>query len=301
MKAMILAAGLGTRLLPHTRQRPKPLFPVLNRPLLHLTAKRLRKAGFEEIIVNAHHLRQQIKRSLAEDGGIIVQEEEEILGTGGGLHLALPHFGREPVLVVNGDIYHNIDYGEVWRFHQRSGADVTLVLHDCPRFNSIRVDEALRITGFTGSSAAFQPGERILAFTGIHVTNPRVLASITPGVNSSIIAGYEKLLREGGTVQAFLATGHYWTDMGTTADYLGLHEGLLAGRVPAYEELALPVAGRFAGLDHAVVAEDVTLLDWVCLGREARVGAGAILQRVVVWDGVRIPAGAVIRDAIVSS
>ncbi len=301
MKAMILAAGLGTRLLPHTRQRPKPLFPVLNRPLLHLTVNRLREAGFAEIVVNAHHLRQQIKRSLAGDAAIIVQEEEEILGTGGGLQKALSNFNRDPVLVVNGDIYHSIDYREVCRFHRQAGADVTLVLHDWPRFNSVTVDEAMHITGFRGNSAGSQPGERTLAFTGIHVINPAVLATIPPGVNSSIISCYEKLLRESGTVQAFLATGHYWTDMGTPADYLGLHEGLLTGSVPVYDELAIPDAERFAGLDHAVVAEDVTLLDWVCLGREARIGAGATLQRTVVWDGVRVPAGAVIRDAIVSS
>ena len=128
-----------------------------------------------------------------------------------------------------------------------------------------------------------------------------MLTTIPPDVNSSIIACYEKLLREGGTVQAFLATGDFWTDMGTPADYLGLHGGLLTGTVPAYGELAPPVAGQFAGLNHAAVGEDVTLLDWVCLGRGARIGAGATLQRAVVWDGVRVPAGAVIRDTIVSS
>lgn len=301
MKAMILAAGLGTRLLPHTRQRPKPLFPVLNRPLLHLTVSRLREAGFAEIVINAHHLKLQMKRLLAGEDGITLQEEEEILGTGGGLQRALPHFGRDPVLVVNGDIYHNIDYREVCNFHQATGADVTLVLHDCPRFNSVKVDKTLRLTGFKRNHSCSQTGERTLAFTGIHVINPAVLETVPPGANSSIIACYENLLRQGGTIQAFLATAHYWTDMGTTADYLGLHAGLLDGTVPVYDELSTLVAERFVGLNHADVAVDVTLQDWVCLGRGARIGAGVTLQRSVIWDGVRVPAGAVIRDAIVSS
>ena len=84
MKAMILAAGLGTRLLPYTRKRPKPLFPVLNRPLLSLSIGRLRQAGAGEIIVNAHHLKQQIKNTLLSEENIILQEEDKILGTGGG-------------------------------------------------------------------------------------------------------------------------------------------------------------------------------------------------------------------------
>ena len=87
MKAMILAAGLGTRLLPYTLKRPKPLFPILNKPLLHLTIDRLKQAGATEIIVNSHHLRPQIKRALQGEEQIILQEEDTILGTGGGLRM----------------------------------------------------------------------------------------------------------------------------------------------------------------------------------------------------------------------
>ena len=105
MKAMILAAGLGTRLLPFTLKRPKPLFPILNTPLLGLTVNRIRNSGFSEILVNGHHLRQQIKKAVQHEENCILQEEEKILGTGGGLRMALPHFNHEPVLVVNGDIY----------------------------------------------------------------------------------------------------------------------------------------------------------------------------------------------------
>ena len=130
MKAMILAAGFGTRLLPYTLKRPKPLFPVLDRPLLHLTFSRIRKAGFAEIIVNCHHLRHQIRQALRHETGCIIQEEEKVLGTGGGLHMALPHFNGKPALVVNGDIYHTIDYREVYQHHCASGADITLVLHE---------------------------------------------------------------------------------------------------------------------------------------------------------------------------
>jgi mannose-1-phosphate guanylyltransferase len=302
MKAMILAAGLGTRLLPYTLKRPKPLFPVLNRELLHLTVSRIRQAGAGDIVVNAHHLRLQIKKALQAETGIILQEEETILGTGGGLRLARSHLGEKPVLVVNGDIYHSIDYREVYRSHNETGPDVSLVLHDYPRFNDVAVDENLRVTGFRSrSAAAGMGGTRLLAFTGIHVINPAVLELIPQDRPYCIIDCYRKLLQQGGVIRAHLATNHFWTDMGTPADYLKLHADLLAHTVPVYEELARTAAdGPFAGLQNAVIGRDVKLLDWVCLGNGARIEDGATLQRAVVWDGALVPAGSIIRDAIIA-
>ena len=299
MKAMILAAGFGTRLLPYTLKRPKPLFPVLNRPLLHLTFGRIRAAGFAEIIVNCHHLRHQIKEALRVEKDCQIQEEEKVLGTGGGLRKALPHFGEKPALVVNGDIYHTIDYREVYQDHCASGADVTLVLHDYPRFNNVAVDDNLMITGFDHSHAAH--GEKILAFTGIHVLNPGVLKIISPGSPSCILDCYKKLLEQGGTIRAHIAENHYWTDMGTPEDYLGLHAGLLQKKIPAYDELTPILASApFAGMQNASVGSNVRLLDWACLGNGSIIGAGATIARSVVWNGAKIAADSTIQDAIVT-
>jgi mannose-1-phosphate guanylyltransferase len=302
MKAMILAAGLGTRLLPYTLKRPKPLFPILNKPLLQLTVARIKKSGFNEIVINCHHLRQQIKTALMGEAGIILQEESDILGTGGGLRMALPHFGQDPVLVVNGDIYHSIDYRKVYRYHDKSRADVTLVLHDYPRFNDVAVDDALRITGFNKTQNHNLHNEKVLAFTGIHVINPEVLQNIPQNSMSCIIDCYKKLLEEGGTIRAYLAEDHYWTDMGTPEDYLKLHAGLLENKIPVYEELENEIAeAPLAGTPNASIARDVKLMDWVSIGRGAIIESGATIQRSVIWDDASIPAGSVIKDAIVTA
>jgi len=299
MKAMILAAGFGTRLLPYTLKRPKPLFPVLNRPLLHLTFSRIRKAGFTEIIVNCHHLRDQIKQALQHEKKCIIQEEEKVLGTGGGLRMAMPHFNGEPALVVNGDIYHTVDYLQVYKGHYASGADVTLVLHDYPRFGNVTVGDNLMITGFNRSHAAYN--EKILAFTGIHVINPEVLRNISPGSPSCIIECYRKLLEQGGTIRAHIAENHYWTDMGTPEDYLGLHAGLLKKKIPAYDELdQILTEAPFAGTRQAAVGQDARILDWACLGQGSIIEAGATVARSVVWNGAKIAAGSIIQDAIVT-
>ena len=301
MKAMILAAGLGTRLLPYTLKRPKPLFPVLNKPLLSLTIGRIKKAGFSEIVVNAHHLRNQIKKALQNEAHIVLQEEEKILGTGGGLRMALPHFGREPVLVVNGDIYHSIDYSEIYRFHCENKSDVTLVVHDYPRFNSITLDQAGSITSFDNTGATGDKHERMLAFTGIHVINPDILQAIPQDTACCIIDFYRKLLLQGTTIRAYQATGHFWTDMGTPADYLGLHERLLENKVPVYGELVTAAANApFIGVHGSSISRDVKLLDWVCIGKGATIGRGATLQRSIVWDHAIVPAGSMIKDAIVT-
>lgn len=287
MKAMILAAGFGTRLQPYSLLRPKPLFPVLDRPLLLRHIAQLQEAGFDAILVNCHHLRQQIVALLAGRPGIFLQEEQIELGTGGGMRLARDFFGTEPVLVTNGDIFHTIDLAGVYREHCRSGADATLVLHDCPRFNNVSVNEQLAVTAFGAGEAG-----RKLAFTGIHVLDPHLLSVIEPGVFHNIIDCYRYWIARGGTIRGQLVQDHFWTDMGTPADYLDLHRVLLTeepfkGASPFY----------FAG--GVAVPADLQSRDWLSVGSGARLGRGCSLSRVVVWDGARVPDETILADAIV--
>lgn len=290
---MILAAGLGTRLRPHSLLRPKPLFPVLGTPLLLRIVDQLRGAGFRQIVVNAYHLADQIVALLSGQADIILQREPMELGTGGGLRMALPHFDDEPVLITNGDIYHDIDYAEVYARHLAAGCPVTMVMHDCPRFNQVLVGAGL-VRAFADSNKQDTPdqddaaGER-LAFTGIHVVHPSVLHGIPPAVFYSIIDRYQGHLDQGGLIQAATVSGHYWTDIGTTQDYLDLHGSLLREAQPS-----------FCLADRVSVGRGVTLAEWGHVGKGARIGDGAHLSRVVVWDGAVIPAGAVLRDCLVT-
>ena len=296
MKAMVLAAGFGTRLRPYTLKRPKPLFPVLDTPLLTHTLAQLRQNGAEGIVVNAHHLREQIKSMLQGQGEVYVQMEESELGTGGGLRLAQNHFGVAPFLAVNGDIVHDLDLASIYASHCSSGADVTMVLHDCPRFNNVLVNGMDRVVGFAGEA---DESERLLAFTGVQVINPGVLDLIPEGVFYNSIDCYADLLRRGGTIQALVVSGHFWTDMGTPADYLKLHGDILfTGRMSGFSQ------------DHGgkpfYLAKDVALeagvffQDWVSIGHGATIGEGASLSRVVVWEGARVAPGSIMADCIVT-
>jgi mannose-1-phosphate guanylyltransferase len=284
MQAMILAAGFGTRLLPYTRVRPKPLFPILNQPLLLLTIQRLQQAGCDHIVVNCHYLREQIVSALHGIPGVVVQEETSVLGTGGGLRLALDQFRDEPVLVTNGDIYHTVDYQRLYQDHKRQGAPVTMAMHDFPRFNTVAVRDG-RVCSF--DDGADRAKGELLAFTGLHVLEPEVLAAIPIDEEYSIIDRYRHLLQQGQSIAAMRVDDCFWTDMGTVEDYLTLHAGLLTGKIPVWPELVWSATSPFLVADQEKMGSGLVLQDWVCVG-DAVIGKNTHLQRSVVWDGATI-------------
>jgi len=300
MHAMILAAGLGTRLRPFSLVRPKPLFPVLDLPLLLLTIRGLRRAGFNRLVINAHHLAAQFVALLKDEENIAVQQEAGVLGTGGGLRKAAPRFRDEPVLVTNGDIYHTMDLGGIYQRHCAAGAAVTMVLHDYPRFNNVVLDETSGVAGFGADCRARQGGLTLLAFTGIHVIGPTALRFIAKSKFSSIIDCYRAWLAAGNNIRAEVVRDSFWSDIGTPADYLALHGGLLKGDVPRlpWFDIKSP-AGPFYVGPGAAIGKDVRMTDWVCVGSGARVGAGANLAGTVVWDGATVAAGADIHNTII--
>ncbi len=287
-KAMVLAAGFGTRLKPYSLFRPKPLFPVLDKPLLFHILDQLQRAGFGPVLVNCHYLKEQILSLLKNFEGVVVQDEPVELGTGGGLRMGQDFLGYEPVLVTNGDIFHTIDLAGVYQDHCRSNAAATLVLHDCPRFNRVSLDDEGCITAFAENS----PGPK-LAFTGIHVLDPALLSVIPAGSFYNIIDCYRYWIKKGAKLRAHVVRGHFWTDMGTPGDYLDLHRVLLTDK-------------KFAGDSSFYVGENVTLPrdfsceGWFSIGSNVRVGRGCHLSRVVVWDSVQIPDDTNISDAIIA-
>ncbi len=250
MKAMILAAGLGTRLLPLTEKKPKPLFPVLGQPLIHTLIQRLKDSGCEAVIINTHHLAEMIDQFVkGKDYGIPVQTRYEpaILGTAGAIRNVEDFWDEKPLLVVNSDIFTNIDFGKVYRFHLSHEHPVTLVLHDCARFNNVWIDLKDHVKGFGCTSpcppAGFDPGpvtddtvaeqvtHRQLAFTGIQVLDRKVLGFITEKTPGSIIDVYCKMIRAGITPKAYVVRNHYWHDIGTLAGYQRATREALARKV----------------------------------------------------------------------
>lgn len=296
MKAMILAAGYGTRLRPLTFLKPKPLFPILNKPLLAVIIEQLRRAGVTEIAVNTHHLGDQITEFLEkfDQSGLVIHilHEEVILGTGGGLQSAKCFLDNAPFLAINGDIFTTIDLKAAYDFHIASGNTVTMVLHDYPKYNNVRVDKQDRVRGFSRRT------DGQMAFTGIHIINPDVFSLIPEGGYYDILDTYHTLIAKGAKVGALRASGHYWTDIGTVQAYLALHSDLLNGRVSGVDNL-LPRSYPFYFGKNVSIGKDVELTDWVSLGDRVCVESHAHLTRTVIWEGSRIKARSQVADTVI--
>lgn len=223
MKAMILAAGLGTRLLPFTESTPKPMFTISGRPLLDIIIHSLQSAGCKAVIINTHHLYKDIDSFLASQQYAIpvyTLYEPVILGTAGAIKNAVDFWDTQPFIVINSDIVTDIDLRKVYDFHLSHNHQATLVLHDCAEFNNVWVDKNDFITGFRDQGKEAKPDHtRKLTFTGIQVLDPEILGLIPDRVFSSSIDVYRKLILSGKKVKAYISKKYYWKDIGTHERY----------------------------------------------------------------------------------
>ncbi len=220
MKALVLAAGLGTRLLPHTRFTPKPLFTIGSRPLLDIIICKLLEAGCEAIAVNTHHLSWQIDSFItAQNYSIPVHTcyEPEILGTGGAIKNLADFWDDHPFLVVNSDIVTDINFRSVYEFHLSHAYPATLALHDCHDFNTVSVDPNGFIIGFPADSQANIAAQ--LTFTGIQVIDPKILNYFPKEGFSSSIETYRALISDRQRIKAHILNSKTWTDVGTPERY----------------------------------------------------------------------------------
>jgi mannose-1-phosphate guanylyltransferase len=309
MRAIILAAGFGTRLGTLGEERPKPMFPVCDIPLVRYAFALLRGHGVTEICVNLHHRGAWIEAELGDQ--VLYSREEVLLGTGGGLVRMgdwLTRGGRDPFFVVNGKLLVDADLHLLRARHQRSDAAATMLLRetaDAARWGAIDVDDDGRVTSIIGQGT---PGARSCMFTGVHILSPRFLARLPPsGESDSIRQAYLPALAAGERIEGVLLDG-YFHEHSTPERYLEGNWNALRGRA----KLKYP-PGHFTGIAgtvHGEVVEPVRISPQAVVEAGARVGpdvvvggsavvkAGARLERVVIWPGA--VAQGELRDAIVT-
>ena len=232
MKAMILAAGLGTRLRPLTNDRPKALVEVGGRTLLEITLSRLQSFGVRQVIVNVHHFADMVVDYLKKNNNfgmhIELSREEVLLDTGGGLKKAAwflrdsgGHSGKEGAFVVhNVDVISTIDLGRMMRLHLETHALATLAVQERETYRYLLFDEQHQLCGRRVGSD--QPPELVRtaqqvqawAFSGIHIISPRLFAMMTEEGAFSIITSYLRLAAQGEQILSFRADNYYWRDLG---------------------------------------------------------------------------------------
>jgi NDP-sugar pyrophosphorylase family protein len=303
-RALVLAAGHGTRLRPLTEQLPKPLLPVLGRTLLERTLAALAGVGCEAVAINLHHLADAIPAALGdryEGVPLHYSHEREILGTGGAFVPLRGFFaGCGEVLLVNGDSLCDWPLEGLLARHRHTGAAATLLLAGRPDprpfGGGIGIDRRGKVTAIR-RDRAFGDVARRHVYAGAYVLRPELIARLPEGPSDSMNDLFLPLLAEGGGPLAALVTWRRWHDLGTPARSLdGVRDwARLETRRDTWVSPSARVAptarlrgsvveagarvGSGAGLRHALVMPGAT------------VGAGCDLSGVIVGPGVELPPG----------
>jgi len=293
MKAMILAAGFGTRLFPLTIDRTKPAIPFLGKPLVGYVAEYVARFGIDSVVVNLHHQPQSVIKALGDGEAFGVHidytiEEPDILGTAGALDNARAFLENGTFLVVNGKIITDIDVREAIETHHRSGAIATMVLQPNvkrERFTEVYAEGGF-LTGFGDFAHPFTEQEirdphaadiAPLMFTGIHIFEPRVFEYIPRGMYSDIVPTfYNPALKKGEKIGVHVAGGE-WHELSTIPRYLDI-------------SLAMMKSGDVHFGHNCVMAGAVSLKDSV-IWDDVTIGDGATLYRTIIADGVTILPG----------
>jgi NDP-sugar pyrophosphorylase family protein len=307
---MILAAGFGTRLGALTQIRPKPMLPICGTPLVRWSVLWLRAHGVRDIVINLHHLGEQIEADLGDGTSLGVHvhythEEGMILGTGGGLRNArslLDDGSGAPIVVVNGKTIFDLDLGAVLGRHRALGSEATMVLRpDAEGIwgGSLAAGSDGRLATFLGRTRpGVEPGPPLM-FTGIHVMEPRFLDRVpAEGEQCIVRTAYRSLFEEGGGPGTFVTEG-YWWEHSTPERYRQGVWNLLEGRADL-EHREHPLRGVHPTVtldDGARVDGEVFIGPGAHIEAGARVvgpsqiGAGAVvkagsrLERCIVWPG----------------
>jgi NDP-sugar pyrophosphorylase family protein len=245
MKAMILAAGLGTRLQPLTNDRPKALVEVGGRTLLEITILRLKKFGVREVIVNVHHFADLVVEFLKGHDNfglrIEVSREGELLDTGGGLKKASWFFlensaeRNDPFILHNVDVISTIDLERMMQFHNGHAGLATLAMQERETSRYLLFDDHMQLcgrrAGREGASEVVRPSAKLhaLAFSGVHVISPRIFDNLAEEGTFSIISTYLRLAAEGKNVLGFRADEYYWRDLGRPENVVRAKQDAAAG------------------------------------------------------------------------
>jgi mannose-1-phosphate guanylyltransferase len=306
---MVLAAGLGTRLRPITYELPKPMVPVLGRPVMEHIVRLLAKHGFTDVVANLHYFPEQIRGRFGDGSELGVSlsysEEAELLGTAGGVRKAREHFGGETFLAISGDALTDIDLASLWERHRESGGIATLALK--------RVDDPSQlgvvITSRDGRIQGFQekpdPAEALsdLGNCGIYVFEPEIFDYFPSSDPVDWANDVFPALLEGDIAFYGHEIDDYWNDIGNLDEFRQGNFDALAGAVRVevqgswLQESELVKPPVYVGGD-CEIADDARLTGPVVIGDGCCIGAGAALRESIVWPGTALAPGSVLIGAI---
>ena len=299
MRAMVLAAGLGTRLRPLTYEITKPMVPVLDRPVMEHIVELLERHGFEETIANLHYFPETISDYFGDR--LSYRVEEELLGTAGGVRACADFFGEDSFLVISGDALTDIDLGALATRHRESGGVATLAVKKVPdtrEYGVVLHDREGRITGFQEKP---EPDEALsdLGNCGIYVFSPQIFDYFPDRPFADWAQDIFPVLLENGVPFHIHEVREYWNDVGSLSE---LRQGTFDALRGA---LHLQIDGEEVSPGVAVAGgsslpADAEIEGPVWIGRDVQIGSGVrLMGPIVLGDGAVVGDGAQLRESIV--
>lgn len=299
-KAFILAAGLGTRMLPLSRMTPKPLMPIWGKPVLGHVLDLLARWGVREVVVNLHHLPNEVFHYLAAQPHhglkIQVSYEPEILGTGGALKKAAWFFDDSPFWMLNADVAADLDPGPMLKAYRPGKTIASAWMHPSSGPRSVEVHR-----GIVTSWRSKKPGAAdTFTFCGLHLVSPEILRYLPDEGPASIITAYEKAMAEGHRVAGVCVENSFWADIGTPAQYLDAHRQLLDRYRAGQPGRRLVERGALERVER-LVKSGVHINGFAALAEDVVVRRGARITDSVVWPGSTVGPGSAVKNAIVGA
>ncbi|RMF94245.1 MAG: NDP-sugar synthase [Candidatus Schekmanbacteria bacterium] len=302
MKAMILAAGKGERLLPLTLTKAKPALPVFNVPIIVHTLNFLYKYGIEEVFINLHYKPESIKYAIDEsfdkEMKITFSLERKLLGTAGGLKKVERYFSDETFVVINSDTLLNFDLKEMIVFHKKNNADSTMLLaypNKDDSFGKVYLSDDMQVVDIlelVGAEKKCNP----MNFTGVHILEPSVFDYIpkeeVKEINSDI---YPKLIKDKKKILGFVNRG-YWCDVGTLKRYREIQTEV-GDNIAANFNIEKDKNGCLIG-NNTIIDESAEVFNSV-IGKNCRIEGGCKIRNCVILDNVVIKRNTLLEKAIV--
>jgi len=309
MKAMIMAAGVGSRLMPMTVDVPKPMIPMANRPLMENTVDLLAKHGFKEVIANLHYHGEIINNYFAggEAWGLAMHysPEEELMGTAGGVKKC-QHFLDETFVVISGDALTDIDLSKLLAEHRRLGALATIALKpvdEVEHFGVVVTNDKGRIERFQEKPRPQEALSRT-ANTGIYVFEPEIFKDIPDGQFYDFGKQLFPYLVKTAAPFYGVAIDDYWCDVGNINTYRQANADILSGKVNVKYAGQLKHIENQASLligDGACVGRDVKMRGQVVIGPGCQIADGVSIENSVIWNDTIVEDGAVIKNSVVGA
>ena len=301
--AFVLGAGLGTRLKSLTARRPKPLIPVVNRPLISCAFDHLLDVGVERLVVNTHWRAEAYGTAFpdASHRGVPIafrHESPDVLETAGGIKNVEDLVGGAPFIVYNGDILTDLPLAPALAHHDASGNEVTMILRSKDGPLQVALDESTGRIADIGRRLDPAREPRFL-FTGIYLVNPEFLRRIPAATKIGVVPIFCEMIREHARLGGIVIDDGHWHDLGTREQYLAVHR-----RISDFPSASSGPGGRFQISDwihpSAQISPDAKIEGATAIGADARIGAGAHLRDCLIWENAEVAPRAHLERCIVT-